>query len=107
MASTSTLVQIASSVKATLDGYNITCFSKQPTICSIKALKMELCNMVAAVEGKMTGGKFGYMYLILKKPNDVNPKFKSKKKESLNSYRIRQLEAETRKESMATSPRKR
>ena len=50
MASTSTVVQIALSIKATLDGYNITCISKQPTIHSVKVLTMELCNMAAAVE---------------------------------------------------------
>ena len=71
--------------------------------------------MAAAVKSTNSGGKFGHMYLILKedkyqiatciptatvnehtKPDNVNPKFKTEKKEDLTSFCIRQLEAKTR-----------
>ena len=70
--------------------------------------------MAAAVQSTNSGGKFGHVYLILKedkyqiatgiptamviehtKPDNVNPKFKTEKKEDLTSF-IRQLKAETR-----------
>ncbi len=114
MANASATAQIALSVKATLDGFNITWVSQLPTIRSVKILTMELFNMAAAVESNMTGGKHGHMYIILsqpdyciatknnsanvdqlQKPNDVNPKFKTEKKEDLT-----QLEHET-KEALA------
>ena len=115
MANASATAQIASFVKATLDGFNITRVSQLPTIRSIKILTMELCNMAAAVESNMMGGKHRHMYIILsqpdyriatrntsakvnqlQKPDDVNPKFKTKKKEDLTRYRIMQLEHETK-----------
>jgi hypothetical protein len=65
MANTSATVQIASAVKATLNGFNITRVSQLPTIQSVKILTMELCNMAAAVKSNMTGGIYGHMYLIL------------------------------------------
>ena len=71
------------------------------------------------MESNMTGGKHGHMYIILsqpdyriatktssakvdqlQKPDDVNPKFKTEKKEDLTRYRIMQLEHET-KEALA------
>jgi len=80
---------------------------------------MELCNMAAAVESNMMGGKHWHMYIILSQPDyqiatknnsakvdqlqnpgDVNPKFKTKKKDDLTRYRIMQLEHET-KEALA------
>ena len=119
MANASATAQIASSVKATLDGFNITRVSQLPTIRSVKILTMELCNMAAAVESNMTGGKHGHMYIILlqpdyriatknnsanvnqlQKPDDVNPKFKTEKKEDLTRYRIMQLKHKT-KEALA------
>ena len=69
MANASATAQIASSVKATLDGFNITQVSQLPTIRSVKILTMELCNMAAAVESNMTGGKHGHMYIILSQPD--------------------------------------
>jgi hypothetical protein len=107
MATTSAAAQIASTVKATLDGYTITRVSQLPTIQSVKLLTMELCNMAAAVESAKSGGKFGHLYLILPqaeyrittsdtsatvdlimKPDEVNPKFKTKTKEALTWYRV-------------------
>jgi len=115
MATTSAAAQIASTVKATLDGYTITRVSQLPTICSVKLLTMELCNMAAAVESAKSGGKFGHLYLILPqaeyriatsdasatvdllmKPDEVNPKFNTKTKEALTRYRVLQLEAKTK-----------
>jgi hypothetical protein len=80
---------------------------------------MELCIMAAAVESNMMGGKHGHMYIILsqpdyriatknslgkvdqlQKPDDVNPKFKTEKKEDLTWYRIMQLDHKT-KEALA------
>jgi hypothetical protein len=119
MANASATAQIASSVKVTLDGFNITQVSQLPTIRSVKILTLELCNMAAAVESNMTGGKHGHMYIILlqsdcciatknnstkvdqlQKPVNVNPKFKTKKKEDLTRYRIMQLKHKT-KETLA------
>lgn len=112
---TSSTAQIASAVKTTLDNFSITRVSQTPTILSIKQLKVELCNMAAAVESNMTGGKYGHMYLILNeaeyrmatsnttatvdkllKPDDVNPLFRTEKKEDLTRYRVMQLENETK-----------
>ena len=95
---TSGTAQIASAIKATLDNFNITRVCQVPTIRSIKLLKLELCNMAAAIESTRTGGKYGHMYVILTedeyrqatsnatatvamltKPDDVNPKFQTKK----------------------------
>ena len=120
MTATSAAAQIASSVKNTLDGYPITRLSQLPTIRSVKTLTMELCNMAAAVESVKSGGKYGHLYLILsqaeyrlatsdtsatvdllKKPDEVNPKFKTETKEALTRYRILQLEAETKETSSA------
>jgi hypothetical protein len=69
--------------------------------------------MAVAVKSNMTGGIYGHMYLILlqadyriainnklakvdllQNPNDVNPKFQTKKKEDLTRYRIMQLKHE-------------
>ncbi len=69
MANASAMAQIASSVKATLDGFNITGVSQLPTIRSVQIFTMELCNMAAAVESNMTGGKHGHMYIILSQPD--------------------------------------
>ena len=69
MANASATVQITSSIKATLDGFNITRVSQLPTIRSLKILTMELCNMTAAVESNMMGGKHGHMYIILSQPD--------------------------------------
>jgi hypothetical protein len=84
-------------------------------IRSIKLLKMELCNMAAAIESARTGGKYGHMYVILTedeyrqatsnatatvvtltKPDDVNPKFQTVKKEDLTRFIVMQLENETK-----------
>ena len=81
---------------------------------------MELCNMAAAVESAMTGGKYGHMYVILTeaeyrmatsnatatvdmlpRPDNVNPKFKTEKKEDLTRYRVMQLKNETKMEVIA------
>jgi hypothetical protein len=101
---TSAAAQIASAIKATLDTFHITRVDQLPTIRSIKELKLELCNMAAAIDSTKTGGKFGHMYVILTeeeytvsmltKPADVNPKFKTKKKEDLTRYRAMELENE-------------
>ncbi len=50
MASTSASVQIASAVKATLDGYELPQISEEPTILTVKNFMVELCQMAAAVE---------------------------------------------------------
>jgi hypothetical protein len=50
MASTSASTQIASTVKATLDGYELPQISKKPTILTVKNFTVELCQMAAAVE---------------------------------------------------------
>jgi len=62
---TSAAAQIASAIKATLDTFSITRVDQLPTIQSIKQLKLELCNMTAAINSAKTGGKFGHMYVIL------------------------------------------
>ena len=64
---TSAAAQIASAIKATLDTFHITRVDQLPTIQSIKLLKLELCNMAAAIESEKTGGKCGHMYVILTK----------------------------------------
>ena len=103
---TSAAAQIASAIKATLDTFHITRVDQVPTNRSI--IKLELCNMAAAIKSAKTGGKYGHMYIILDqeeyrqatsnstatvdmltKPDDVNPKFKTEKKEDLTRYRIR------------------
>ncbi len=43
MASTSASVQIASAVKATLDGYELPRISEEPTILTVKNFTVELC----------------------------------------------------------------
>ena len=77
--------------------------------------KLELCTMAVAIESAKTGGKFGHMNVILTeaeyciatksktatvamltKPPDVNPKFKSVKKEDLTRFMSMELEAETK-----------
>jgi hypothetical protein len=67
MSTTSTAASIAATVKAILDGYDISRIGQQPTIRSVKNLTMELCNMASAVESDRTGGHFGHLYLILPK----------------------------------------
>ena len=76
--------------------------------------------MAAAVESAMTGGKYGHMYVILTeaeyrmatsnatatvdmlpRPDDVNPKFKTEKKEDLTWYRVMQLKNKTKMEVIA------
>jgi hypothetical protein len=56
MASTSASAQIASAVKATLDGYELPLISKEPTILTVKNFMVELCQMAAAVESNKSGG---------------------------------------------------
>ena len=65
MSSTSASAQIASAVKATLDGYDFSRISKEPTIITVKNYTIELCRMAAAVESNKTGRKFGHIHLIL------------------------------------------
>ena len=62
---TSAAAQIATAIKATLDTFSITRVDQNPTIRSMKRLKLELCTMAAAIESAKTGGKFGHMYVIL------------------------------------------
>jgi len=76
--------------------------------------------MAAAIESAKTGGKFGHMYVILTeeeyrkatgnktatvtmltKPPDVNPKFKTVKREDLTRFVSMELEAETKMEMTA------
>jgi hypothetical protein len=66
MASTSASVQIASAIKATLDGYELPQISEEPTILTVKNFTVELCRMAAAVESNKSRGQFGHMHLILK-----------------------------------------
>ena len=120
MSSTSATALIASVIKDTLDGYNLTRISEPPTITVVKHYVVELSKMAAAIESNRTGGMYGHMYLVLEedeyriatgeptanvtlltKPEDVNPTFKTEKKEDLTSYRIRQLEAETLKQKVS------
>ena len=123
MTTTSAAAHIASSVKTTLDGYTIMRLSQLPTICSVKILTMELCNMAAAaVESAKSGGKYGHLYLIIpqaeyriatgntsatvtavlpKKPDNVNPQFKTATKDELTQYKVLQLEAETKEATSA------
>jgi len=117
---TSASAQIATAIKATLDTFSITRIDQNPTIRSMKQLKLELCTMAAAIESAKTGGKFGHMYVILtekeyrkatsnetatvtmlKKPPDVNPKFKSVDKKDLTRFVSMELEAETKMEMTA------
>jgi hypothetical protein len=112
---TSAAAQIATAIKATLDTFSISRIDQLPTIRSIKQLKLELCTMASAIESAKTGGKFGHMYVILTeeeyrkatgnktatvgkltKPPDVNPKFKTVKKEELTRYVAMELENETK-----------
>ena len=65
MSSTSTSAQIASAVKATLDGYDLPRINKEPTIITDKNFTIELCRMAATVESDKTGRKCGHMHLIL------------------------------------------
>ena len=81
--------------------------------------------MAVAVEIDNAGGQFSHMHLILtekeyriatkdsaatikllKKPPEVNPKFKVLKKEELTKYKVLQLDAEKSKRSQHTSPKK-
>jgi hypothetical protein len=115
MASASTSAQIASAVKATLDGYDLPRISNAPNILTVKEFTVKLCQMAAAVESDIVGRKFGHMYLILKekeyriatknttatvglfkKPLNVHPKFQLLKKDELTKYMVLQLEAKTR-----------
>jgi hypothetical protein len=114
MSSASASAQIASAVKATLDGYDLPRISNAPNILTMKEFTVKLCQMAAAVESDNVGGKFGHMHLILKekeycittkntmatvgllkKPPNVNPKFQSLKKAKLTKYKVLQLEAKT------------
>jgi hypothetical protein len=120
MATTSTSAQIASAVKATLDGYELPRISKEPTILTLKNFMVELCRMAAAVESDKLGGRFGHMHLILKekeyriatndknaavdllkKPPSVHPGFQTLKKGELTKYKVLQLEAETKQQTDA------
>jgi hypothetical protein len=115
MASASASAQIASAVKATLDGHDPPQISNAPNILTVKEFMVKLCQMAAAGESDNAGGKFGHKHLILKekeypiatknttanvgllkKPTDVNPEFESLKKDKLTKYMVLQLEAETR-----------
>jgi hypothetical protein len=94
MASASASTQIASAVKAPLDGYNLPQIINAPNILTVKEFMVKLCQMAAAVKSNNAGGKFGHMHLILKekeyriatknttatvgllkKPLDVHPEF--------------------------------
>ena len=55
---------VSYTIKATLNTFHITPVDQLPTIRSIKLLKLELCNMAAAIESEKTGGKYGHMYDI-------------------------------------------
>jgi hypothetical protein len=98
---TSAAAQIATAIKATLDTFSITRVDQNPTIRSMKRLKLELCTMAVAIESAKTGGKFGHMYVILteeeyrkatsnktatvtmlKKPPNVNPKFSTERRKT-------------------------
>jgi hypothetical protein len=115
MASTSASTQIASAVKATLDGYELPRSSKEPTILTVKNFMVELCQMAAAIESNKSGGRFGHMHLILKekeyriatndknatvdllkKPPSIHPGFQTLKKKELTKYKVLQLKAETK-----------
>jgi hypothetical protein len=115
MASASMSKQIASAVKATLDGYNLSQISNAPNILTVKEFTVKLCQMAAVVNSDNTGRKVSHMHPILKekeyriktknttatvsllkKPPDVNPKFQLLKKVKLTKYKVLQLEAETR-----------
>ncbi len=107
MASTITSAQIASAIKATLNGYELPWISKEPTILTVKTFTVELCQMAAAVESDKLEGQFGPMHLILKekeyriatndknatvnllkKPPSVHPGFQILKKEKLTKYKV-------------------
>jgi hypothetical protein len=107
MASVSPRMQIASAVKATLDGYNLPGISNTPNILTMKEFTVKLCQMAAAVESNNVGRKFGHMHLILKekedciatkntmatvgllkKPPGINPKFQLLKKDKLTKYKV-------------------
>ncbi len=94
MASASASTQIASAVKATLDGCNLPQISNASNILTVKEFMVKLCQMTAMVKSDNAGRKFGHMHLILKekeyciatknttatlgllkKPPDVNPEF--------------------------------
>ncbi len=115
MASASASTQIASPVKATLDGYNLPQISNAPNILTVKEFMVKLCQMAAAVKKDKAGGKFGHTHLILKekkyriamknttatvgllkKPPDIHPEFELLKKNKLTKYKVLQLKAETR-----------
>ncbi len=120
IASTSASAQLASAVKATLNGYELPRISKDPTILTVKNFTVELCRMAAAVKSDKSGGWFGHMHLILKekeyriatndknatvnllkKPLSVHPDFQTLKKEELTKYKVLQLEAETKQQTDA------
>jgi hypothetical protein len=120
MPSTSASTQIASAVKATLNGYEFPQISKEPTILTVKNFMVELCRMAAAVKSNKSGGQFGHMHLILKEKeyhiatNDkdatvdllkklpsIHPGFQTLKKEKLTKYKVLQLEAETKQQTDA------
>ena len=115
MASASASAQIASAVKATLNGYDLPRISNAPNILTVNKFTVKLCQMAAMVESGNAGGKFDHMHLILKekeyciatkntmatasllkKPLNVNPKFQLLKKDELTKYKVLQLEAKTR-----------
>ena len=118
MVSTSASAQIAVSVKAPLEGYDLLRISTEPTILTVKEFTIKLCQMAAAGESENAGGWFvGHMHLILtekeyhiatkdstatikllKKPPKVNPEFKVLKKDELTKYKVLQLEMETKQE---------
>jgi hypothetical protein len=120
MVSTSASAQLASAIKATLDGYELPRISKEPTILTVKNFTVELCQMAAAVKSDKSGGRFGHMQLILKekeyciatndktatvdllkKPPSIHPGFQTLKKEELTKYKVLQLEAETKQQTDA------
>ncbi len=115
MASASANTQIASAVKATLDGYNLPRISNAPNILMVQEFMVKLCQMATVVKSDNAGGNFGHMHFILKekeyhittknttatvgllkKPLDINPKFQLLKKDKLTKYKVLQLEAEAR-----------
>ncbi len=115
MVSASASTQIALAVKATFDEYNLPQISNAPNILTVKEFTVKLCRMAATVENYNAGKKLGHMHLIfkekeyhiatkntlatvslLKKLQDVNPKFQLLNKDKLIKYKVLQLEAKTR-----------
>jgi hypothetical protein len=102
MTTSSTAAQIATAVKATLEGYDLTQISQQPTIVTVKKFTVGLSQMATAVKSNRARGEYCHMHLVLdkkeypiatgdstavvyqiKKPEEVNPVFQTEKKEDL------------------------